>query len=108
MHEFLHAVKPPKRRKIDDGMFLYFVNIIDFLIVSPSTTSTVESVTSCIEVSSICRYTAFKDWIETKLFVQKISGMVSGIIQAKLYYSDDLDGWPKSINCTVCKRGDTV
>ena len=95
VHPFLHS-------------YTRVIACIDFLIVSPSTTSTVESVTSCIEVSSIRRFTAFKDWIETKLFVQKISGMISGIIQAKLYYSDDLDGWPESINCTVCKRGDTV
>ena len=104
----LPAVKPPKGRKIDDGMFLSFVKMIAFLIVCPSTTSTVESTVSPIEANSIDRFTLFKDWIEKKLFVHKTSGVVCGIIQPKLYYSNDLDGWSEIMKCTCCKRGETV
>ena len=82
--------------------------MIAFLIVSPSTTSTVESTVSLIEASSIDRFTLFKDWIEKKLFVHKTSGVVRGIIQPKLLYCNDLDGWPEIMNCTCCKRGETV
>ena len=80
-----------------------------FLIGSPSTTSTVESIAIYVEASSLKLFSAFQDWIETKFFVFKYcSGHIYGVVKTTINQSLQYGRWPSSCACANCKSGEAM